>query len=898
MKKNTASGGIGGVGGAGGNGGQGGEGADLFKGTTAGGGGAGGSGGNGGAGGKALHGVVIGGDGGNGAVGGDGGAGANGGKGGNAGNGGAGAQAGNGGDGDGGGIAVVGGSLTLFDTTLSGNSALGAAGGTGGQGGEGGEGGFGGRGAIGGHGGKGGQPGSAGAGSGAGHTGAAGTPGAGGAGGAGGNGGNGGNGGYGGAGATGGTGGVARGGGVYITGGTVTVANSTLYDNLAISGVAGTGGNGGKVKYLIPGDEAPTSSTRDNYGIAGGGGEGGAAGLGGHGLGHTGAPGKSGANGAKGVNGLTGISGAAGSAGMPGRAFGGGLFVTGGSLAIEHSTIVDNLSGLDNGSSTQNGSQVWQSGAGGVTANSSIFGGVIGNDFAGYGGNVDAVNSLFGTGPSGTLTGTGNQLRVQSDLSASGLQSNGGPAQTIAPANPGPAIGQASNPQSFLTDERGYALPGQSGLDAGAYQTGAIADITQPTASLTAPGVTTANAAASDPYTFTIVYGDNVAVDQASVPGAIVEVEPPGGGAPLAVTLVSITPSGLHDGLGNATAETANYSLTPPGGSWATALSGTYTVMLAGAPVTDLAGNAAPGGTLGTFSAQLGPDHLALISGPRGTIQPNTTFGVTVAAENSQNDVLTGFNGSLAIALSANPGSSNLGGTLNLTASDGVASFSNLTLDSPGAGYTLLITSSGPLSPITTPSFNVNTMLTPPVVLSTQAIKKNGALREIIVTYSSSMNTASTLDLNDYVLENAGPNHIFGGRSVRVMRWKTVSYDPSHDSVTLVLKKPDSLKNSLRLTINAQPPSGVQATSGEFLNESPTGASGPNSVFYYGQKPRSPKPKGLNAGKGKASADARTLHRETGAVATLHKGRADSRVIRNAVPIALRGSDCRCLAGQ
>ena len=104
----------------------------------------------------------------------------------------------------------------------------------------------------------------------------------------------------------------------------------------------------------------------------------------------------------------------------------------------------------------------------------------------------------------------------------------------------------------------------------------------------------------------------------------------------------------------------------------------------------------------------------------------------------------------------------------------------------------------------------------------------------------------------------------------------------------MILKKPDTLKDSLRLTINAQPPAGVQSAVGEFLNSSLTGASGPNAVLYYGKPPRSPKPKGLKAGTGKASADARTLHRESGAVATLHPGRADGRAIRDAVPIALK----------
>ena len=40
----------------------------------------------------------------------------------------------------------------------------------------------------------------------------------------------------------------------------------------------------------------------------------------------------------------------------------------------------------------------------------------------------------------------------------------------------------------------------------------------------------------------------------------------------------------------------------------------------------------------------------------------------------------TNFSGSVAVALSNNPGGATLGGTLTVTAQDGVATFSDLTL--------------------------------------------------------------------------------------------------------------------------------------------------------------------------------------------------------------------------
>ncbi len=117
--------------------------------------------------------------------------------------------------------------------------------------------------------------------------------------------------------------------------------------------------------------------------------------------------------------------------------------------------------------------------------------------------------------------------------------------------------------------------------------------------------MTGANAASLNPYTFTLTFTDNVAVEAASLPGALVQVIEPGG-APIAATVVGSTTSGTSDAVGDAGSIVVTYQITPPGGSWTAADDGTYTVTLGGAPVTDLAGNAVASGAVGTFSVQLG----------------------------------------------------------------------------------------------------------------------------------------------------------------------------------------------------------------------------------------------------------------------------------------------------
>ncbi len=64
------------------------------------------------------------------------------------------------------------------------------------------------------------------------------------------------------------------------------------------------------------------------------------------------------------------------------------------------------------------------------------------------------------------------------------------------------------------------------------------------------------------------------------------------------------------------------------------------------------------------------------------------------------------YNGNVTLALSGNPGGSSLGGTLSVQAVNGVATFTGLTIDNPGGGYTLQATSNGLLTG-TSSSFTV-----------------------------------------------------------------------------------------------------------------------------------------------------------------------------------------------
>ncbi|MGA2497235.1 MAG: choice-of-anchor Q domain-containing protein, partial [Tepidisphaeraceae bacterium] len=490
-----------------------------------------------------------------------------------------------------GGVYVAGGSLTLLNTTLTSNQAIGGSGGLGGRGGTGGLG-----------------TGTTSLGLPIGKTG--------------------------GHGGTGGHAGSGNGGGIFVAGGNVVLYAGTLNANVAQGGHGGNGGTGGNgaLLALLGGAGTLTGGGGTWTSIGGGGiwtsiggGGGGAAansaGAGGNGgnggtgkagglyisggaltlinatvAGNRAGAGASGSGGPGGRAAVTTLTGGPGIPGSRGDAYGGGLYVSGGTVNLDNSTVALNI---QTGSGSGDGAVVNSPGT--VTAVSTLFGN---NGAVDYSGAIAAADSLFQTTPiDGTLSGSGNLVGVDPLLNSNGLQNNGGPTPTIALQALSPAIAAGANPESLFADQRGYGpRTGPGGTDIGAYQTDAQADTQAPTATLTAAAVITGNASTLNPYTFTITYSDNVAVAAATLSDAVVQVLPPGSRAPISASFQSTVAVGTADGIGNAKSFSVTYAITPPGASWTPADDGNYTVVLGGGTVTDLAGNPVASGSLGTFS--------------------------------------------------------------------------------------------------------------------------------------------------------------------------------------------------------------------------------------------------------------------------------------------------------
>jgi len=95
------------------------------------------------------------------------------------------------------------------------------------------------------------------------------------------------------------------------------------------------------------------------------------------------------------------------------------------------------------------------------------------------------------------------------------------------------------------------------------------------------------------------------------------------------------------------------------------------------------------------------------------TVQPSSaaagssiTPAVVVSVEDAQGNVVTTATNQVTMAIGTNPSIGTLGGTAQVTAVNGVATFSNLSINNPGTGYTLATSAAG-LTGATSSAFNV-----------------------------------------------------------------------------------------------------------------------------------------------------------------------------------------------
>jgi hypothetical protein len=102
-------------------------------------------------------------------------------------------------------------------------------------------------------------------------------------------------------------------------------------------------------------------------------------------------------------------------------------------------------------------------------------------------------------------------------------------------------------------------------------------------------------------------------------------------------------------------------------------------------------------------------DHLLFLQQPTDTAAGQTIMpAVMVAVVDQFGNVVTADNSdTVTLAIGSNPGGGTLSGTLTVTVVNGVATFSDLSIDQSGDGYTLHATAGGTLPAIDSDPFSI-----------------------------------------------------------------------------------------------------------------------------------------------------------------------------------------------
>jgi streptogramin lyase len=95
--------------------------------------------------------------------------------------------------------------------------------------------------------------------------------------------------------------------------------------------------------------------------------------------------------------------------------------------------------------------------------------------------------------------------------------------------------------------------------------------------------------------------------------------------------------------------------------------------------------------------------QVVITQQPPATVKVNSGFGLQASIEDQFGNLVTTATNAVSVSFANNPTGATLGGTLTVTASQGVATFSGLTINKIGSGYTLNVSSSGLSSAVTSP---------------------------------------------------------------------------------------------------------------------------------------------------------------------------------------------------
>ena len=144
--------------------------------------------------------------------------------------------------------------------------------------------------------------------------------------------------------------------------------------------------------------------------------------------------------------------------------------------------------------------------------------------------------------------------------------------------------------------------------------------------------------------------------------------------------------------------------------------------------------------------------------------QPSTTIagvsitpGVTVEVLDVDGNLVTGAATAITLAIGTNPGNGKLSGAVKVNAINGVATFSNLSINAAGVGYTLKATASG----LTGANSYPFTILPPaPILTLTKSVSQLDVAPGSTIVYTLAYTNTGTASATNVVLTDQLPSSL------------------------------------------------------------------------------------------------------------------------------------------
>jgi hypothetical protein len=337
-----------------------------------------------------------------------------------------------------------------------------------------------------------------------------------------------------------------------------------------------------------------------------------------------------------------------------GGGYGAGIEL-GGSLTVRNSTIAGNSADTRGGGIHVNSGTI-------STRNTIIAGNSAPSGPDVYGNFGSQGHNLIGNPQDATGYDPTDIAHVDAVLGT--LQNNGGPTKTIALLAGSPALNAGDSTQLGVADQRGVVRSG--GVNIGAYQASASAFVVTAPAPATAGTAFDVTVKAVDPFGQTALgYTGTVTFTSA---------DPYPASLPAAYTFLA-TDNGTHTFSAAATLYTA--------GTWDVTATDTVTTSITGSAFVSVSPAAA--------------DHLLFLQQPTDTAAGQTISQVVVEVVDQFGNVVTSDNSDMVtLSLNDNPMTgAALSGTVTMTVVNGMATFSDLSIDLAGDGYTLSAATTG-----------------------------------------------------------------------------------------------------------------------------------------------------------------------------------------------------------